>query len=94
MKTDEVRAPEAGKQLWGIYHSDREYARVHGDPLRTAVEAPAKIAAEEMAARLGFCEPWAHPVTQEEVKQAQWLPMRLHNHRLRPAHKPSHGIRI
>ena len=29
-----------GNQLWGIYHTDREYARVMGDPLRTVVEAP------------------------------------------------------
>src|SRR6266542_2426652 len=43
-----------GNQLWGIYHTDREYARVMGDPLRTVVEAPTKLAAEETAARLGF----------------------------------------
>ena len=54
-----------GNQLWGIYHTDREYARVIGDPLRTVVEAPTKLAAEETAARLGFSEPWAHPVTSE-----------------------------
>jgi hypothetical protein len=36
-----------GKQLWGIYHTDREYARELGDPLRTVVEAPNKLAAEE-----------------------------------------------
>ena len=36
-----------GNQLWGIYHTDREYARVMGDPLRTVVEAPTKLAAEE-----------------------------------------------
>ena len=43
-----------GNQLWGIYHTDREYARVMGDPLRTVVEAPTKLAAEETAAQLGL----------------------------------------
>ena len=33
---------KSGKQLWGIYHTDREYARELGDPLRTVVEAPTK----------------------------------------------------
>lgn len=94
MKTTELRAPKAGNQLWGIYHIDREYARVHGDPLRTVVEASTKIAAEELAARLGFGEPWAHPVTQEEVKRAHWFPMRRHARRQRPTHKPSRGIHI
>ena len=31
-----------GKQLWGIYYTDREYAREMGDPLRTVIEAPSK----------------------------------------------------
>jgi hypothetical protein len=31
---------KSGRQLWGIYHTDREYARELGDPLRTVVEAP------------------------------------------------------
>ena len=66
-------ATEANK-LWGIYHTDREYARTVGDPLRTVVEAPTKLAAEEAAARLGFGEPWAHPVSREQVNRAQWLP--------------------
>ena len=63
-------------KLWGIYHADREYARVHGDPLRTVIEATTKLAAEEQAAQLGFGEPWAHPVTQDEAKHAQWIPLR------------------
>jgi len=58
-----------GNQRWGIYHTDREYARVMGDPLRTVVEAPTKLAAEEAAARLGFSDPWAHPINAEQVKQ-------------------------
>ena len=60
-----------GNQRWGIYHTDREHARVMGDPLRTVVEAPTKLAAEEAAARLGFSERWAHPVASEEVQRAQ-----------------------
>jgi hypothetical protein len=62
------------KKLWGIFHTDRDYARLMGDPLRTVVEAPTKIAAEEAAASLGFSEPWAHPVKASEVRRAQWLP--------------------
>ena len=83
-----------GNQLWGIYHTDREYARVMGDPLRTVIQAPTKLAAEEAAARLGFSEPWAHPVTSEVAQRAQWLPKRRPNYRQRCAHKPSRGIRI
>ena len=66
------------KGLWGIYHTDREYAREIGDPLRAVVEAPTKIAAEAQAVRLGFDDPWAHPVTQEQVRQAQWKRVRRH----------------
>jgi len=83
-----------GNQLWGIYHTDREYARVMGDPLRTVVEAPTKLAAEEAAARLGFSEPWAHPVTSEVAQRAQWLTKRRPNHRQQFAYKSSRGIRI
>ena len=39
-------------KLSGIYHTDREYVRTLGDPLRTVIEAPTKVAAEEAAARL------------------------------------------
>jgi len=74
MKDEREGSP--GTQLWGIYHIDREYARVHGDPLRTVVEATTKLAAEEQAARLGFGEPWAHPVTIEEAQRVQWIPVR------------------
>src|SRR5881396_327556 len=62
--------PSPGNQLWGIYYTDREYARLLGDPLRTVVEAPTKRAAEEAAGKLGFESPWAHPVTAEQAKQA------------------------
>lgn len=83
-----------GNQLWGIYYTDREYAKVMGDPLRTVVEAPNKLAAEEAATQLGFGEPWAHPVTPEEAQRAGWLPQRRQNHRRRFAHTPSRGIHI
>lgn len=83
-----------GNQLWGIYHTDREYARVMGDPLRTVVEAPTKLAAEEEAARLGFSEPWAHPVTPEAARRAQWPSQQRPNHRKQFALKSSRGIHI
>ena len=86
--------PNPGKQVWGIYHTDREHARELGDPLRTVVEAPNKLIAEETAARLGFGDPWAHPVNSEEVRHAQWLHQRRPGHRQELAHKTSRGIRI
>jgi len=82
-----------GNQLWGIFFTDREYAREIGDPLRTVVEAPTKIAAEEAAMRLGFGDPWAHPVTAEQARNAQWLPPRTRRHQP-PARKHSHGIHV
>src|SRR5438552_6062138 len=72
--------PSQGKQLWGIYYTDREYAREVGDPLRTVIEAPTKQAAEETAGKLGFESPWAHPVTTEQSRNAQWLPPRKQRH--------------
>jgi hypothetical protein len=56
MKINQSMPPtlKPGEQLWGIYFTDREYARVMGDPLRAVVAAPAKIAAEEAATRLGL----------------------------------------
>lgn len=81
-------------RLWGIYHTDREYARSLGDPLRTTVEAPTKTAAEEAAAKLGFSNPWAHPVASEMVKLTEQILRRQPRHRLELAHKPSRGIRI
>ena len=75
MSTSTLTA-KPGNQLWGIYHTDREYARQVGDPIRTVIEAPTKVAAEEAAIRLGFGNPWAHSVTSEQAEQAQWLPKR------------------
>ena len=92
MSTKTTVAPS--NQLWGIYYTDREYAREMGDPLRTVVEAPTKLAAEETAARLGFSEPWADPVRPEEVQRAEWLPKRRHSLRPELGRKPSRGIHI
>ena len=78
MKFNATVTPKPGHQLWGIYYTDREYAREHGDPLRTVIEAPTKLAAEGEAVRLGFGDAWAHPVTAEEAKTAQWLPTSRH----------------
>jgi hypothetical protein len=92
MRTSATLKP--GNQLWGICHTDREYARVMGDPIRTVVEAPNKLSAEEAAARLGFGDPWAHPVTREQARHAHWLNKRRPGHRQELAHKSSRGIRI
>ena len=92
MKTSATLKP--GNQLWGIYHTDREYARELGDPLRTVVEAPNKLIAEETAAHLGFGEPWAHPVNSLQARHAQWLHKRRQGHRQELAHKPSQGVHI
>ena len=85
---------QPGNQKWGIYHRDREYAREMGDPLRTVIEAFSKIPAEEAAARLGFGEPWAHPITAEEAQRAQWTPKQRPVHRQRLIRKPSRGIHV
>jgi hypothetical protein len=70
MKTNQstVPTPQPGEQLWGIYLTDREYAREIGDPVRAVVAAPTKSAAEEAATRLGLDAPWAHPLTAEQTK--------------------------
>lgn len=39
--------------------------------LAPVIEADSKAAAEQAAARLGFIDPWAHPVTPEEASLAQ-----------------------
>ncbi len=94
MNMTPLRTPKAANQLWGIYYTDREYAREMGDPLRTVVEAPTKIAAEELAVRLGFGGPWAHPVNVEEATHAEWLPTRGHSRREKLTDKHSYGIRV
>jgi hypothetical protein len=65
-----------------------------GDPLRTVVEAPTKLAAEEIAARLGFNAPWAHPVTAEQAQQAQWVPKNRAAHRQGLADNPTRGVHV
>ena len=87
-------SPKPANQLWGIYHTDREFARTLGDPLRTTVEAPPKVAAEEAAAKLGFSDPWAHPIASEVVTLTRsvlkWHP----SHRREFARKPSRGVHV
>jgi len=85
---------KSGKQLWGIYHTDRKHARELGDPLRTTIEAPTKVAAEEAAAKLGFNDPWAHPIAPEVVRLTQIILKRHPGQRAQLAHNPSRGIRI
>ena len=80
--------------MWGIYHTDREYAQSLGDPLRTTVEAPTKEAVEKIAARLGFDNPWAHPIAPEMAKLTEMVLNRQPRHRLECNHGPSRGIRI
>ena len=94
MTMNKTATLKLGNQLWGIYHTDREYARVIGNPLRTVIEAPTKLAAEEAAAQLGFSEPLAHPVTPEEGSRAQWLPKRRAAQRQGFLHQPSRGIHV
>jgi hypothetical protein len=84
-------APSPGNQFWGIYYTDREYARLLGDPRRTVVEAPTKQDAEKIAGKLGFECPWAHPVNAKQARSALWLPRQQ---RHSPATKRSHGIHI
>ena len=84
----------ADNKLWGIYHTDREYARTLGDPLRTTIEAPTKIAAEEAAAKLGFNNPWAHPIAPGIAKLTRGFLKNRPGHQQEFIHRPSHGIRI
>ena len=85
---------QAASQLWGIYYTDRGYARLLGDPLRTVIEAPTKSAAEEIAGKLGFESPWAHPVTAEQARHALWLPERKAQPRQSLERKHSRDIRV
>jgi hypothetical protein len=94
MNTTQDSAQQSKNQLWGIYHTDREYARELGDPLRTVVEAPTKIAAEELAARLGFGDAWAHPVKPDEIEHARWLPLKPARHRQALTQKRSRGVHV
>jgi hypothetical protein len=86
--------PQSDNQLWGIYHTDREYANSLGDPLRTTVEATTKIAAEEAAARLGFTNPWAHPIAPEVASLTKQILEKQSRTRRNIIHNPSRSIRI
>jgi len=92
MSTTATLTPKPDNQLWGIYYTDREYANLLGDPLRTVIEAPTKSAAEEAAGKLGF--EWAHPVTAEQGKQALWLPQRKRAQRQSSTRKHSQRIHV
>lgn len=81
--------PHTAKQLWGIYHEDREYALKLGNPLRTVIEAPTKIAAEEKAASRGFGNPTANPVPKGDLTIAEWPQHRRPGHRSELAYKTS-----
>ena len=94
MNTTATLSPKRDNQLWGIYYTDREYARLLGDPLRTVIEAPSKVVAEEQAGKLGFESPWAHPVTAEQAKQALWQPLRRTRARQLVAQRRSRGVRV
>jgi hypothetical protein len=71
---------KSGHQLWGIFHTDQECARALNDPLRTTIEAPTKIAAEEAAAKLGFSDPRAHLIAPEVVKLTERILKRQPGH--------------
>jgi hypothetical protein len=71
---------KSGHQLWGIYHTDHEHVRALSDPLRTTIEAPTKIAAEEAAAKLGFSDPRAHLIAPEVVKSTERILKRRPGH--------------
>jgi hypothetical protein len=94
MSTTATLKAKPGNQLWGIYYTDREYARFLGDPLRTVIEAPTKRAAEQAAGILGFESPWAHPVTAKQAKQALWVPQPRQPRRHSLSQKRSHGIHV
>lgn len=81
-------------QLRGNYHTDRESVRSLGERLRTTVEAPTKIAAEEAAAKLGFTNPWAHPIAPEMARLTTRILRRQSGTRQELAHKSTRGVRV
>lgn len=93
MNRTRTLTPQTGNRLWGIYHTDREYAREQAEPLRFAVEARTKIAAEELAAHLGLSEPSARSITVEQARRAQWLPKHRAGQR-QITHQHSTDIRV
>ena len=89
-----MNEPGIQDKLWGIYHADEARARSEGDPLRTVVNAPTQLAAEEVAARLGFGDASARPIAPEEVQRAQWLPQHRPGHRQELARTKGRGVRV
>ena len=71
---------KSGHQFWGIYHTDHEHVRALNDPLRTTIEDPTQIAAEEAAAKLGFSDPRAHLIAPEVVKLTERILKRQPGH--------------
>src|SRR5207244_12670296 len=51
----------------------RQGSKVIHCELELSSPAQTEEEAEEEASRLGFEEPWAHPVTPEESHKAEWL---------------------
>jgi hypothetical protein len=90
MKINQSMPPtlKPGEQLWGIYFTDREYARVMGDPLRAVVAAPAKIAAEEAATRLGLDAPGHIPSQPNKPNQSGSQQHGPRNHPVSPCNPP------
>lgn len=70
MNTNDIVLPitKPDEQLWGIYYTDREYARKMGDPLLGVVAAPTKANAQEAAIKHGLPDSWAHPLSNEQIK--------------------------
>jgi hypothetical protein len=68
MNQSTLPTPKPGDQLWGIYFTNREYAREMGDPLLGVVAAPTKTAAQEEAIRQRLPDSWAHPLAAEQIK--------------------------
>jgi hypothetical protein len=79
-------------KLWGIYHTDREFSGLLDDPLRPTVEAPTKAAVEDIATKLGFSNPWAHPIEAKMVKLMDTVLEKPSNLRQQSSRKLSRGI--
>ncbi len=93
MRTVKTSNKDSARTLWGIYFTDREYAREVGDPLRTVIAAISKDEAEREAERLGFHSAWAHPVTAEEAGKVQWRPENVTPREIKRT-KSRFGIRV
>ena len=65
MRLNAILTPTPGNQLWGIYYTDREYAREHGDPLRTVIEAPTMEQTSRISAVIAQLESWRDELQQQ-----------------------------